>query len=306
MKGYVYQITNSKTSDIYVGSTIQNIKNRFKTHKSNARLGKSQKLYECMREHGIENFKIDVIEECDEKDLDQKEKEHYQLLLPSLNMIVPRIKENEDIGRIYRLIYTLDDTKFYIGSTKKTIKKRLGDHRSASNMGTTPFYTFMREHGKENFDIECVEDNILIDQLIIRENYWIAELKPTLNKNMNLCMTDKERDRLKYIKNREKRLQQVNDRRVLKRDEINAKKIEHYRLNKDQINGKNKQKWHILRETEFLPYVQRPDFTKENLQIHTIFELKGFVKRFGLKYSPKLKYKVIEKILVQQDIQFPL
>jgi predicted GIY-YIG superfamily endonuclease len=48
MKGYVYQITNSKTSDIYVGSTIQNIKNRFKTHKSNARLGKSQKLYECM------------------------------------------------------------------------------------------------------------------------------------------------------------------------------------------------------------------------------------------------------------------
>ncbi len=245
-----------------------------------------------------------MIEESDEKDLDQKEKEHYELLSPSLNMIVPRIKEKENIGRIYRVICTLDETKFYIGSTKKTIKKRLGDHRSTSNTGTTPFYTFMREQGKDNFDIECVEDNIPAEQLIIRENHWIAELKPSLNKNTNLCMSDKERDRLKYIKNREKRLKQVNDRRVLKKDEINAKKIEHYHTNKDRINGKNKEKRQLLRETEFLPYDQRPNFTKENLHIHTIFELKGFAKRFGLKHTPKLKDKVIDKILVQQDVQF--
>jgi len=50
MKAYIYKITSSKTTDFYVGSTIQELKNRFKTHKSDARLGKSKKLYECMRQ----------------------------------------------------------------------------------------------------------------------------------------------------------------------------------------------------------------------------------------------------------------
>ena len=93
----------------------------------------------------------------------------------------------------------------------------------------------MREKGRENFIIDCIEDNIPVDQLIIRENYWINELKPTLNKNTNLCMTEKERDRLKYIKNREKRLEQVKQRLIEKRDEINAQKREHYHANKERI-----------------------------------------------------------------------
>lgn len=100
----------------------------------------------------------------------------------------------------------------------------MGDHRSASNEGTTPFYTFMRENGKDNFDIECVEDNIPIDHLIVRENHWISELKPTLNKNLFLCRTEQERDKAKYLKNCEKIKKRVNDRRLLKRDEINAQK----------------------------------------------------------------------------------
>jgi hypothetical protein len=307
MKGYIYKITNSKTTDLYVGSTIQELKSRFKAHRSNTRLGKPGKIYECMREHGIENFTIEMIEECDIKstyELGLKETLYYNSLHPTLNMRAPNVIQDKEFGRIYRIICTNDQTKFYIGSTRKNIRNRLMDHKSASVNSQTPFYTFMRENGKENFDIECVEDNIPSDQLIIRENYWIAELKPTLNKNTNLCITDQERDRLKYIKNREKRLQQVSARRLLKRDEINAQKNEHYHINKERINGKDKQKRQVLRETEFLPYDQCPNFTKENLQRHTIFELKGFAKRLGLKHTPRLKDKVIDRILAQQDIQF--
>lgn len=307
MKGYIYKITNTQTSDLYVGSTIQELKKRFKTHRSNARLGKTEKIYECMREHGIENFKIELIEEFEitsTYDLGVKEKKYYDLLLPSLNMIAPKLTNVKTEGKIYRINYT-DKKIFYIGSTVSDLIIRLSQHKSSSTKGQTPFYTFMRENGKENFDIECVEDNIPSDQLIIRENYWIAELKPTLNKNTNLCITDQERDRLKYIKNREKRLQQVSARRLLKRDEINAQKNEHYHANKERINGKDKQKRKALRETEFLPYDEKPNFTKENLQRHTIFELKGFAKRLGLKHTPRLKDKVIDKILAQQDTQFP-
>jgi len=305
MKGCVYKISNTKTDDFYIGSTIQELKKRFKTHRSNAKLGKRGNLYDLIRQIGIENFNIEVIEECEDYEIDKKEKEYYERLSPSLNMIAPRINEREKTGRIYRVLYKIDPTKFYIGSTRKMIQKRLMDHKSASINGTTPFYTFMRENGKENFSIECIEDNILFDQLIIRENYWINDLKPILNKNTNLCITEKERDRLKYINNKEKILERVNARRLLKRDEINAQKIEHYHANKDRINGKDKQKRKELRETVFLPYDQRPDFTKENLENHTIFELKGFAKRLGLKHTPRLKDKVIDTILKQQDTQFP-
>jgi hypothetical protein len=48
MKGLVYKIINTKTPDVYVGSTIQPLRNRFKTHRSNAKIGKSEKLCENM------------------------------------------------------------------------------------------------------------------------------------------------------------------------------------------------------------------------------------------------------------------
>jgi len=46
MKGRIYKIVNSKTNEIYIGSTTQELKNRFKTHRSNANLGRKEILYE--------------------------------------------------------------------------------------------------------------------------------------------------------------------------------------------------------------------------------------------------------------------
>ena len=303
MKSYIYKISNTKTSDIYIGSTIQQIKNRFKTHKSNARIGKKEKLYEYMREHGIDNFLIELLEECDlknKKELGIKEKKYYDLLKPSLNMIQPKIDiEIKETGKIYRINY-IDKNMFYIGSTISDLTFRLTQHKSASINSTTPLYKFMREHDRDNFDINCIEDHIPIDQLIIRENYWINELKPPLNKNTNLCITEQERDRLKYIKNRDKRLQQVNERRILKRDEINTQKREHYHTNKDKIAEKDKQKRIILRTIEISQYDTNPNFTKDTLEKHTVFKLKEIAKNMKLNHSPRLKSLLIEKILNQQ------
>jgi len=302
MSGFIYKIVNTKTEDIYIGSTIQSLKNRFKAHRSSAKLGKPGTLYDSIRKIGVEYFSIESIEECKVEELDRKEKEYYEKIEPSLNMIAPRINEREENGRIYRLYYKTDPSKCYIGSTRKTIHKRLGDHRSMSNAGTTPIYRFMRENGKDNFDIECLEDAIPIDQLIVRENYWIAEHNPPLNKNKNLCITDQERDRLKYLKNRDKRLEQVSARRLLKRDEINAQKMQHYYANKDQISQKEKDRRKELREKEIVLYQQNPSFTQETLQAYTIIQLKEIAKRLGLSQSPKLKSDLIEKILNKQNL----
>ena len=155
-------------------------------------------------------------------------------------MKTPNIISHRDVGRIYKVFYSLDSSQFYIGSTVKEIFARLRDHQSASTKGKTPLYTYMREKGRDNFSIELVEDNIETENLIIRENYWLQELKPPLNKNIFLTRTEKERDKAKYEKNKESIKKRVSDRREIKRDEINTQKREHYAKNKETILTKQK------------------------------------------------------------------
>lgn len=298
MKANIYKITNNKTEDIYVGSTIQKIKNRFKSHRSNANLNKPGKLYDCMRKNGIEHFKIELLEEIEvesQSEIGQKEIEYCDRLHPSLNMKNPNRIRHRDIGRIYNMYYIHDEAYFYIGSTMKPIDKRLSDHKSASNKGTTPVYTFMNKHGRENFSIKCIEDNVPLSELIVREDYWIKQMNPTLNKNTNLTITEQERDRLKYIKNREKRLKQVSERRLLKRDEINAQKKEHYRKQCEEFA-----------KTDIIPYNENPSFTQEILDKKNLLHLKIIARRFSIGSFPKLKKDLIQKILHQQTLEFPI
>lgn len=307
MKGVVYRIVNTKTSDTYIGSTTQTVKNRFKAHRSNARIGKKCKLYHHMRTHGIEHFSVEVIEEIDVENVHQlreRELAHFEKSLYTLNEIAPKSNfEKKDRGRVYRVNYVQDLEQFYVGSTVNDIAFRLTQHRTAALDGTTPFYTFMREHGRDEFTIECIEDNVPTDQLIEQENHWIQELRPPLNTNTNLCMTDKERDRLKYLKNREKRLQQVNARLQIKRAEVNVQKKMHYHANKDRIQAKAKATRDALEQLP--PYVAHPGWTHEFLISQTMIHLHSMAKRLGWKdHVPIHKLKLIDALLERQDTQF--
>lgn len=297
MKANIYKITNCKTDDIYVGSTIQTLKNRFKAHRSNANLNKRGKLYECMRENGVEHFKIELLEILDtdnKSTIGEKEKEYFYLLQPSLNMITPKnLNMDKNHGLIYKVEFIKNKTFFYIGSTTSPIDFRLCQHKSASNKGTTPLYKFMKEHGKDNFSIECVEDNVPVSELIVREDYWIKLMSPTLNKNVHLTITEQERDRLKYIKNREKRLKQVSERRLLKRDEINAQKMEHYRKQCEEFNN-----------AVIVPYEENPLFTYEMLDKYNLLNLKIIARRFSIESFPKLKKDIINCIIQRQNSTF--
>ena len=117
-------------------------------------------------------------------------------------------------------------------------------------------------------------------------------------------MTEKERDRLKYLKNRETRLRQVNERLLLKRDEINEKKKVHYQKNKERIAEADKQRRKELREKDIIPFSKNPNFTKEVLEKNTKFRLKEIAKQFGLIRSPKNKPELIQKILDTQEEMF--
>lgn len=308
MKGFIYKISTSKSSEVYIGSTIQTLKNRFKAHRSNARIGKKGKLYDHMRLHGIDNFTIESIEECEVgtmEDLGKKETDYFNSINPQLNMKAPNIVEERPTGTIYKLVYHPDPQLFYIGSTIKTILDRLCDHRSAALYGTTPLYTFMRENGRDDFRIESVEDNVPVGDLITRENHWIHELRPPLNKNTELCISVQERDRRKYIKNREKRLQQVHHRLQVKRDEINAQKRVHYQANREAIGEKDKEMRLALRELKVVPFTEHPHLVHSDLEGKTRVELIGIAKQLQFHRSLKChKDKLISDILEAQDKLF--
>lgn len=72
--GYIYKISNTFDNNVYIGQTHMSIEARWKQHKVNAEKNiKNYHLYNAMRVHGIENFKIEQIDECAEKDLDERE-----------------------------------------------------------------------------------------------------------------------------------------------------------------------------------------------------------------------------------------
>lgn len=72
----IYKIENKLTKEVYIGQS-RNIKRRWLQHKNNylarAKIRKYP-LYRDMRRYGIDNFSFEIIEECNEFMLDERER----------------------------------------------------------------------------------------------------------------------------------------------------------------------------------------------------------------------------------------
>lgn len=73
---YIYKITNTKNDKVYIGKTLDTIKNRWMEHCHDYKKERCENrpLYAAMRKHGVENFSIEVVEECDASILSEREK----------------------------------------------------------------------------------------------------------------------------------------------------------------------------------------------------------------------------------------
>ena len=90
-EGKIYKIYNTINDDIYIESTTQKLCERMRGHRTSANFGRHRNynIYKAFREHGVENFYIELIEKCpchDKEELRQKEGEYIRELKPSLNM----------------------------------------------------------------------------------------------------------------------------------------------------------------------------------------------------------------------------
>lgn len=84
----IYKITNIVNNKIYVGQSIDII-DRYKQHQYKAfnsnELGYNSAIHAAFRKYGIENFILEVLEECKPEELDQKER----FWIKELNSLAP-------------------------------------------------------------------------------------------------------------------------------------------------------------------------------------------------------------------------
>ena len=100
--GKIYQIENKITKEKYIGSTVNPLKDRFRGHSDKVNIDtENRKLYVAMKEHGIDNFVINLIEVCpcdSKKDL-RLRAAHYIMLFDTIengyNMNLPIVDVDE-------------------------------------------------------------------------------------------------------------------------------------------------------------------------------------------------------------------
>ena len=74
--GFIYKVTNNINNKVYIGQSIFDINKRFKEHLNDSKNpNKNQRpFYFAINKYGEENFSISLIEEVDNKDLNEREK----------------------------------------------------------------------------------------------------------------------------------------------------------------------------------------------------------------------------------------
>jgi group I intron endonuclease len=85
--GVIYKITNLVNGHFYIGSS-QNFIKRYYTHLNHIRINKSSctVLIRAVIKYGENNFKLEIIEECETQDLLAREQHYLDTLLPEYNV----------------------------------------------------------------------------------------------------------------------------------------------------------------------------------------------------------------------------
>ena len=74
--GFIYKVTNNINGKVYIGQSIFQIEKRFKEHLADSKKPSRchRPFYDAINKYGQENFSIELIEEIDNNELNEREK----------------------------------------------------------------------------------------------------------------------------------------------------------------------------------------------------------------------------------------
>lgn len=128
--GYIYKIFTSCSNKVYIGQTRQSIEDRYKEHLKNRSASVPYHLYNAMRKYGIETFRIEQIEECDNDVLSEREQywiQYYDSFNNGYNMTLGGegnfLYDYREISNKYLELKNEQETAKYFGCSVNTVKK---------------------------------------------------------------------------------------------------------------------------------------------------------------------------------------
>ena len=76
MRGFIYKVTNTINGKYYIGQTIQNVKERFYQHCATkcSKAVSNMAIHRAIKKYGKSNFTVEVIEEIDSANLNDRER----------------------------------------------------------------------------------------------------------------------------------------------------------------------------------------------------------------------------------------
>lgn len=125
--GLIYKISNSVNNKVYVGQTIFTLKKRWKEHVgcvlTDCKYTKRRyHLQRAMLKYGIDKFKIELIEQCDDSILDERE----IYWISKYNSYKNGYNENTGGRNAVKYDHDYIHQLFVEGFTQKEIKKKVG------------------------------------------------------------------------------------------------------------------------------------------------------------------------------------
>ena len=231
--GKIYCIRNSITPDIYIGSTTQPLSKRMETHRSKCKKYEGGcVLFKQMRELGLDNFYIELLEEfpCDNvEQLRKREGELTREHKPKLNTRI-ECRTNQEYyidTRDVRLQYNkeyYDKNKDKLIDNVKQYYKDNKEHKQE----------YIKQYREKNIDkIKAYEQdryNKLKDQIKNQRKNYMANNKDKI----------KESQKQYYEHNKETILQKNKEYYQANKETKRALKREYYWQNKDKLSEAKK------------------------------------------------------------------
>ena len=129
----IYQIVNDVDDKVYIGSTTTELWHRMSQHRADAKNGCKAPLYDLMREHGIEHFRIERIKHSTAESIRQDEEDAINASHPSRRLNFKKRSVNDtsehydydEICRVYKACESQNQTANIIGCSTMTVKKAL-------------------------------------------------------------------------------------------------------------------------------------------------------------------------------------
>lgn len=166
MVGYIYKVTNLINNKVYIGQTIQSVRDRWYRHCSKSGISKAElstHFKKAILKYGKENFLVETIEVCDSSELNKREKfyiSYYNSYKNGYNSTIggqdgakpfkTSEKEESQIISLYNYGFSLREIGNEFHIDKATVKGILIRHKVA--LRTTRTYKFSQGDRKSILD----------------------------------------------------------------------------------------------------------------------------------------------------------